>query len=60
MLAMARGRVVIESRWRICAAERSIVAHIGPQPARAGLGLGEHRHGGVVDMQTLGGEHMSA
>ena len=29
-------------------------------PARAGLGLGEHRHGGVVDMQALGGEHMSA
>jgi hypothetical protein len=44
----------------ICAAERSIVAHIDPQLARQGLDFGQHRHGRVVDMVTLGGEHMSA
>jgi hypothetical protein len=37
-----------------------MVAHIDPEPPRAGLGLGQHRHGRVVDLQALGGEHMAA
>ena len=57
---MARGRVVVQRRRRSLAAERPVVAHVDPEPARARLDLGQHLHGGVVDMQALGGEHVPA
>ena len=58
MLAAAIGRVEEHRRRRIGAAKRPVVAHIGPQPAGAGLALGQHRHGGVVGMDALGCEDM--
>ena len=57
---MTRGRVVVQRRRRPLAAERPVVAHVDPEPARAGLHLREHLHGRVVDMQALGGEHVAA
>jgi hypothetical protein len=45
------------SRW-IGAGKRPVVANIGPQSPQAGLHLGQHRHGGVVAMDPLGGEHV--
>ena len=60
ILAVARGRVVKQCRRRPLAAERPIVAHVDPEPARARLDLGEHLYGGVVDIQALGGEHVPA
>ena len=48
MLAAAVGRVEERRRRRIGSAERLVVAHIGPQPSRAGLALGLDRHRGVV------------
>ena len=60
ILAMTRGRVVVQRRRRPLAAERPVVAHVDPEPARAGLHLREHLHGRVVDMQALGGEHVAA
>ena len=57
---MARARIFEESRRRLLAAERPIVAHIDPDAARPGLLLRQHRHGGVVDMNALGGEHVRA
>ena len=60
MLAAAIGRVEVDRRRRVGAAERPVVAHVGPQPPGAGLALGEHRHGRVVGVDALGGEHVGA
>ena len=58
MLARAVARVE-EHRRRWCpAAERPVVAYIGPTSAGDGLALGQHRHRRVVAVQTLGGQHM--
>ena len=54
MHALSRSGVVVDGGRGGGAAERAIVAHMRPEPARAALPLGEHRHGGVVDVQTLG------
>ena len=59
MLAAAVARIV-EEHCRLALAERSVVADIGPEPAGDRLALGEHRHGRVVAVQPLGGEHMGA
>ena len=58
MLAAAVARVEEGRGRRIRAAERLVVSHIGPQPAGAGLALGQHRHGGVVGVDALGRKHM--
>src|SRR3546814_10454249 len=47
-----------QRRRRIEATERPVVAHVGPYPGDIGLALGEHRHGGVVAVKPLSGEHM--
>jgi transposase len=39
---------------RIHAGKRTVVAHIGPEPAGPGLALGQDRHRGVVGVDTLG------
>ena len=41
-------------------AEGLVVAHIGPQPARAALASGEHRHGRVVGVDAFGREDVLA
>jgi hypothetical protein len=43
---------------RRLAAEGTIIADIGPDPPGTGLSLRQHRHGGVVAMDALGGEHV--
>ena len=48
---VARGEV--EGRRRIGGAEGAIVTHIGPDPARLGLALGQDRHRGVIGVQAL-------
>ncbi len=58
MRAAAIGRVVVDRGRRRGAAKRTIVTHIGPQPAGPGLSLGQHRHGGVIAMDPLGREHV--
>src|SRR5262249_43840291 len=51
MLATAIARV-IEHRGRMWrTAERAIIAHIDPKPARDGLVSGQYRHRGVVTMK---------
>jgi hypothetical protein len=40
------------------AAERIIVADVGPEPAGVGLAFRQHRHGRVVAMQSLGRHDM--
>ncbi len=59
MDAGAIGRVEEHCGGRRGAAERPVVTHIGPQPPGPGLHLGQHRHGGVIAMDPLGGEHVS-
>jgi hypothetical protein len=49
---------VFEERRRRPAAERPVVADVGPEPAGGGPGLGQHRHRGVVAVQALGGENV--
>ncbi len=58
MLGAAGPRVMEQGGWRRGTAERSIVANIGPQPPDIGLGLRQHRHGGIVAVEPLGGENM--
>ena len=58
MLARAVARVEEHRRRRRPPAERPVVAHIGPTSPGVGLALGQHRHGGVVAMQALGGQDM--
>ena len=58
VLGGAVARVAEHRRRRRRAGEGPVVAHIGPEPAGDGLAPGQHRHGGVVAMQALGGEDM--
>ena len=60
MLAVAVARIEEHRGRRVRAGERPVVPDIGPQPADDGLVLGQHRHGGVVAMQALGGKHVAA
>jgi hypothetical protein len=60
MLAGSIGRVEVGRRWRIGAAKRPVVAHIGPQSPGARPPDIEHRHGGVVGMDTLGRKDVTA
>ena len=58
MLACTIGRV-IEQRGRRCfAAERAIVAHIGPEPAGCAFSFREHRHGRVVTVNAFRAKNM--
>lgn len=46
---------IMEDRCGRCrSAKRSIIPNIGPDPARIGLGLGQHWHRCIVAMQSLG------
>ena len=60
MLAFTIGRVEEQSCRRPRASEWPLIANVGPQPA--GLGLAgawrEHRHRGIVDMQSVAGQHV--
>ena len=58
MLARAVARIIEHRRRRRCAAERAIVAHINPTSPGIRLALGQDRNGGVVAMQSFGGEDM--
>ena len=58
VLAGAVARVEEHCRGRIAATERTIVAHIDPEPSGRGLPLGEHRHRCLVAMHALAGEHV--
>jgi hypothetical protein len=55
--AIARG--IIERRRRVAPAEWSVVPDIGPDVPLDRLARGQDRHGGVVAVQPLGGEHMA-
>jgi len=54
MLALAIARVVEDRRGRSGAAERLVVANIGPQSPGVGFALRQHRHGRVIPVQALG------
>src|SRR5262249_24120607 len=58
MLAAAIGRIEVHCSWSSGAAERLIVAHIGPYTPGPRLHFGEHRHRGVVTVDPLGSEHV--
>ena len=58
MFTAAVTRVEEGRRRRITSAERLIIPHIGPEPAGAGLALGQHRYGGVVGMNAFGYKNM--
>ena len=58
VLAGAVAGVIEHGRRRRRAAERAVVADIGPQSAGDGLALGQDRHRGVIAMQALGRQHM--
>ena len=62
MLAAAIAGIAEECRRRagLALAEGPVVANIDPQSAGHGLALGQHRHGGVVAVQALGDEHVTA
>src|SRR5207237_3455884 len=56
MLAGAIARVIEDRRRRVRPAERAIVPNIGPDPADDRFTLGQHWHGRVVAVDTLGGK----
>ena len=58
VLGAAVTRVAEQRGWGCWPCERAIIADIGPQPPDVGLGLRQDRHGGVVAVEALGGEHM--
>jgi len=58
MLSGAIVRVIEHRRRRRRAAERAIVARINPTAASMGLALGQDRYGGVIAVQSLGGEDL--
>ena len=58
MLARSVARIIEHRRRRRRTAEGTVVADVGPTSPNIGLSLGEHGHGGVVAMQSLGGEDM--
>src|SRR6201996_280694 len=53
------GRVLEHSRRRIWAGKRTVVAHVGPEPAGPGLALGQDRHRGVIRVDALGCEDVA-
>jgi hypothetical protein len=57
---MTGRRIVEQDRRRSLAAERTVIANVGPKPAGADLDLRQHRHGRVVHMKAFGREHMAA
>ena len=59
MLVPAVARGVIERRRRRAPAKRPVVADIGPDVPLDRLALGQDRHGGVVAVQPLGGQHVA-
>lgn len=59
MLAPSIAREAEQRRRRLRSCEGPIVTDIGPQAARRRLAAGQHRDGGVVAVQPLGGKHMS-
>ena len=60
MFAATGRRIVEQNRRRFLAAERPVIADIGPKPAGARLDLGQRRRGGVVHMEAFGRERMPA
>ena len=58
MLAPAVPRIIEDRGRRPGAPERPVFADIDPAARRVGLAFGEDRHGRVIAMQALGGEHM--
>jgi hypothetical protein len=56
MLACAIARIEERSCRRLRPRKRPVIAHVSPQPAGAGLALGQDRHGRVVGMDALGSE----
>ena len=57
---MAGRRVVEQNRRWSLAAEGPVIADVGPKPAGADFDLGEHRHGGVVQMKAFRRQHVTA
>src|ERR1700759_4638028 len=53
------GRVEEHGRRRIWAGKRTVVAHVGPEPAGPGLALGQDRHRGVIRMDALSCEDVA-
>jgi hypothetical protein len=58
MLAGAVAGVAEHRRRRRRSGEGPVVADIGPEPPRDRPAAGQHRHGGVVAVQALCGEHV--
>jgi len=56
MLAAAIARVVEDRRRRASAGERPVIANVGPYPAVDRFARGQHRYGGVVAVDALGGK----
>src|SRR5215469_10566878 len=50
------GRVEEHGRRRIWARKRTVVAHVGPEPAGPGLALGQDWYRGVIRVDALGCE----
>jgi hypothetical protein len=60
MHAAAISRAEERHRRRGSSGKRAVVAHTSPQAAGSAFALGQHRHGGVVGVDALGREHVSA
>ena len=58
VLGTACGRVVEQRRRGGLAAERRVVADVGPQTAGHAFAFGQHRNCGVVGVDPLGTEHV--
>jgi len=60
VLASAVAGIKEHRCWRVWAGERPVIPDISPQSANHGFVLGQDRHSGVVAVQALGGEHVTA
>ena len=60
VFAVAIARVEEHRCWRPRSREGPIIAHIRPYPAGDRFAFGQDRHGRIVTMDTLGGEHVPA
>ena len=60
VLAPAVGRVVEQRRGRGRSGERAVVAHVGPQSTDGSLAPSQHGHGGIITVQPLCRQHVSA
>ena len=58
MIARAIPGITEQRRRRVRTGERLIVAHIDPGPRGVGLALGQHRHRGIVPVQTFCRQNM--